>query len=66
MVKLRRVFDPSKRLVVYCGGAGCQASHNVAIRLKREMQLDEIYVLLGGYPRYQEHLQEIEQQGGKK
>ena len=37
------------RVVVYCDGQHCDASHAVAERLKNETGLDMIYVLHGGW-----------------
>lgn len=46
-------WTPAARIVVYCDGAGCQASTAVAQRLQRELQLDRVYVLTGGWPAWQ-------------
>lgn len=46
-------WTPAARIVVYCDGAACQASTTVAQRLKRELQLDQVYVLTGGWPAWQ-------------
>ncbi len=36
--------------VVYCGGGDCDASLEVALRLKRDAQINNIYILKGGWP----------------
>lgn len=36
--------------VVYCGGGDCDASLEVAMRLKRDAQINNIYILKGGWP----------------
>lgn len=46
-------WNPAARIVVYCDGAGCQASTAVAQRLQRELALDQVYVLTGGWPAWQ-------------
>ncbi|MHA3774350.1 rhodanese-like domain-containing protein [Verrucomicrobiota bacterium sgz303538] len=46
-------WEPEKAVVVYCDGGGCEASHSVAERLKRELQIPIVYVLKGGYPAWQ-------------
>jgi rhodanese-related sulfurtransferase len=44
------VWDPEKAVVVYCDGGGCEASHDVANRLRRDFAIETVYVLKGGYP----------------
>jgi rhodanese-related sulfurtransferase len=43
------VWSPGRRIVVYCDGHGCQASHEVAQRLRAELGLTDVYVLTGGW-----------------
>jgi rhodanese-related sulfurtransferase len=43
------VWDPEATIVVYCGGAQCEASQHVAERLRRELGSETIYVLKGGW-----------------
>ncbi len=47
-------WDPDKRVVVYCDGHGCQASREVAQRLRAELGFNEIYVLTGGWDAWTE------------
>jgi rhodanese-related sulfurtransferase len=35
--------------VVYCAGGDCDASREVALRLKRDAQMDNVFVLKGGW-----------------
>jgi rhodanese-related sulfurtransferase len=42
-------WRPERQIVVYCDGHGCQASRDVAQRLRAEMGLTEVYVLTGGW-----------------
>lgn len=42
-------WQPGIRVVVYCDGAQCHASQGVAKRLKRELQIEEVFVLTGGW-----------------
>ena len=44
------LWQPEARLIVYCDGAGCQASTAVARRLRRDLSPGSIHVLTGGWP----------------
>ena len=44
-----RAWRPGTRVVVYCDDAGCGASQEVARRLRRELGIDEVFVLKGGW-----------------
>ena len=49
---LPEVFDawaPGQRVVVYCGSEACQASEQVAVRLREEVGFDDVMVLKGGW-----------------
>jgi rhodanese-related sulfurtransferase len=46
-------WDPDRKVVVYCDGGACEASKEVADRLRQELQLKEVYVLKGGWPAWQ-------------
>ncbi len=48
------VWAPEKRVVVYCSSRSCAASHEVARRLKAEAELKEVFVLHGGWERWQD------------
>lgn len=42
-------WEPGQKVVVYCGGSLCQASEEVARRLRTSLEDDDIYVLRGGW-----------------
>lgn len=42
-------WDPERPIVVYCDGGACDASHAVAKRLREELQLENVWVLKGGW-----------------
>ena len=44
-----KVWQPGARVVVYCNSQECDASHEVALRLHRELQIGNIFVLQGGW-----------------
>jgi rhodanese-related sulfurtransferase len=43
------VWAPGKKVVVYCSSLSCNASREVARRLRREAQLPDVFVLEGGW-----------------
>lgn len=47
------VWDPDKKVVVYCDGGSCDLSRSAADRLRRELQISEVYVLKGGLPAWE-------------
>src|SRR5262252_9132093 len=42
-------WSPGKKIVVYCSSLSCNASRDVARRLRKEAQLSEVFVLEGGW-----------------
>lgn len=46
-------WSPEKRVVVYCSSQSCEASHEVARRLREEAQLKSVSVLHGGWETWQ-------------
>jgi len=42
-------WSPEKRVVVYCSSESCNASREVARRLRDEAQLKNVFVLKGGW-----------------
>ena len=42
-------WNPGTTVVVYCGGETCGASRAVAQRLRRELGIDKVYILEGGW-----------------
>ena len=43
------VWGPGKRIIVYCSSLSCNASREVARRLRNEAQLSDVFVLEGGW-----------------
>jgi rhodanese-related sulfurtransferase len=43
------VWSPEKKVVVYCSSLNCNASREVARRLRKEAQLSNVFVLEGGW-----------------
>jgi len=43
------MWSPEKKVVVYCSSLSCNASREVARRLRREAQLPDVFVLEGGW-----------------
>ena len=55
---LPRVFEqwrPGRRVIVYCDSQQCQASHEVARRLREEMGMEDVYTLKGGWEAWLAH-----------
>jgi len=44
-----RAWQPGCRVVVYCDDRACDASQEVAQRLRRELGIDPVFVLQGGW-----------------
>jgi rhodanese-related sulfurtransferase len=44
-----KAWQPGARVAVYCNNAGCQASQAVARRLRRELGINDVFVLKGGW-----------------
>jgi rhodanese-related sulfurtransferase len=42
-------WSPERKVVVYCSRETCNASHDVAERLRHEVGLKNVYVLQGGW-----------------
>jgi rhodanese-related sulfurtransferase len=42
-------WSPGKKIVVYCSSLSCNASREIARRLRREAQLPDVFVLEGGW-----------------
>ena len=41
--------SPEKRVVVYCSSQGCNLSRDVALRLRKETPVQNVFVLQGGW-----------------
>ncbi len=48
-------WSPERRIVVYCSRKSCGASHAIAERLRNDAQLQNVYVLPGGWEEWQEN-----------
>lgn len=48
-----QAWTPGRRLVVYCSAQSCDASREVARRLREEAGLKDVYVLTGGWEAWQ-------------
>ena len=46
---LLQVWEPDKMVVVYCSSLSCQASQEVAEKLREEVGLQSVFVLQGGW-----------------
>jgi rhodanese-related sulfurtransferase len=44
-----KAWQPGARVAVYCDNTGCQASQAVARRLRRELGINDVFVLKGGW-----------------
>lgn len=49
LLPVLEAWRPGMKIVVYCDGLTCQASHDVADRLREETGWEDIYVLHGGW-----------------
>lgn len=50
-------WTPDRAVVVYCDDASCQASEEVAARLRGSAGLPEVYVLYGGWEAAQKEME---------
>ena len=48
-------WSPERKIVVYCSRQTCNASHEVAERLRKEAGLSNVYVLEGGWEEWLKH-----------
>jgi rhodanese-related sulfurtransferase len=46
-------WDPNRKVVVYCSSLSCQLSHDVARRLRQDMDMQNVFVLQGGWEAWQ-------------
>lgn len=47
-------YDPNHYIVIYCATTQCSQSHEVAARLEKETPIRPVYVLAGGWERWQQ------------
>jgi rhodanese-related sulfurtransferase len=48
-------WDTTRKIVVYCSSLSCQASHDVARRLREEANMPNVFVLQGGWEAWLKH-----------
>jgi rhodanese-related sulfurtransferase len=48
-------WQPGTRVLVYCDSKECDGSQAVAMRLRGELALDDVYVLKGGWSSWQQN-----------
>jgi rhodanese-related sulfurtransferase len=48
------VWQPEKPVVIYCDSKQCDSSRTVALRLRRELALENVFVLKGGWIAWQQ------------
>ena len=53
-VGLLDAWNGGSKIIVYCSGGGCQASHWVAVRLRDELGFDDVWVLHHGWDAWKE------------
>ena len=49
-------WSPDKRVVIYCSTLSCALSHEVAMRLRKDAGIPNVYVLNGGWEAWQDAL----------
>jgi rhodanese-related sulfurtransferase len=47
------VWQPERPVVIYCSSEQCDTSRAVALRLRRELVLENVFVLTGGWTAWQ-------------
>jgi len=52
--KFMAVWQQGARVVVYCDSQRCDASRAVAVRLRHELRIDNVFVLQGGWTAWRE------------
>ncbi|HEV7402950.1 MAG TPA: rhodanese-like domain-containing protein [Chthoniobacteraceae bacterium] len=52
--KFLDAWEPDKVVVVYCEGGTCDTSREIAERIKKELQIQTVYYLQGGYPAWRQ------------
>lgn len=58
IIGLLEVWDPDRAVVVYCDSRQCGASEELAMRLRNDFQMEQVYVLKGGWQSW------LDQNGG--
>lgn len=52
--KFLDAWEPDKAVVVYCEGGSCDISREIAERIKKDLQIQTVYYLQGGYPAWRQ------------
>lgn len=52
--ELLEAWDPGRPIVVYCDGNGCATSRGLAMKLRKELNLDQVFWLEGGWQSIEE------------
>ena len=52
--KFLDAWDPDRVVVVYCEGGTCDTSREIAERIKKDLQIQGVYYLQGGYPAWRQ------------
>jgi len=52
---LMQAREPNHRIVVYCDSERCNASEEVALRLRRELNVEAVFVLQGGWTAWRQN-----------
>lgn len=47
--KLMTTWNPGRKILVYCSSSRCNSGRSVAVRLRKALGTDEVYVLTGGW-----------------
>jgi len=53
------LLDPSRAVVIYCGGGDCDASHNTAVFLQ-QAGFERLHIMVEGYPAWAEAGYDVE------
>lgn len=52
--KFLDAWEPDNAVVVYCEGGTCDTSREIAERIKRDLHIQGVYYLQGGYPAWRQ------------
>ena len=55
-IRLVETWQPGMRIVVYCDNEQCNSSRAIAVRLRRELGVDGVFALNGGWQAWRETL----------
>jgi rhodanese-related sulfurtransferase len=53
ILSLLDIWSPDRSIIVYCDSRQCGASEEIAERLRQDFQMENVYVLKGGWESYQ-------------